>query len=106
MVPSAERQAGVMSAIYGPQGAKAGFTAGTCVDDLLAAIDALAASGVEVVILGCTELPLLLPHASVTTSQGRVVMLIDPTDVLARHCVTRALAHPSPSHSNASLQTT
>jgi aspartate racemase len=106
VVPSAERQAGVMNAIYGPQGVKAGFTTGACVDDLLAAIDELAASGVEVVILGCTELPLLLPQATVNTSEGRAVTLIDPTDVLARHCVARALAHPVPSHSNASLQTT
>jgi len=85
---------------------KAGFTTGACVDDLMAAIDELAARGVEVVVLGCTELPLLLPHASVNTYQGQLVTLIDPTDVLARHCVARALAHSSPSHSNASLQTT
>ena len=106
VVPSTERQAGVMNAIYGPQGVKAGFTTGACVDDLMVAVDELAASGVEVVILGCTELPLLLPQATVNTSEGRAVTLIDPTDVLARHCVARALAHPVPSHSNASLQTT
>ncbi len=106
VVPSTEQQARVMNAIYGPQGVKAGFTAGACIDDLMAAIAELAARGVEAVILGCTELPLLLPHASVNTSEGRLVTLIDPTDVLAQHCVARALAHPSPSHSNASLQTT
>ncbi|KWO35525.1 aspartate racemase [Burkholderia sp. MSMB1459WGS] len=103
VVPSPERQADVMNAIYGPRGVKAGFTTGACVDDLTAAINEMAADGVDVVILGCTELPLILPHSSATTAQGHTVTLVDPTDVLARHCVARALGQSY--LSNASTQT-
>lgn len=104
VVPSPERQADVMNAIYGPQGVKAGFTTGACVDDLTAAINEMAADGVDVVILGCTELPLILPQSRATTAQGHTVTLVDPTDVLARHCVARALGQSR--LSNASTQTT
>jgi aspartate racemase len=62
IVPRPPLQARVMDAIYGNEGVKPGFTTGQCQSDIAAAIDALIAEGVEVVILGCTELP-LLPHA-------------------------------------------
>ena len=50
-----------MEAIYGKAGVKAGFTAGQCKEDIDAAVDALIADGVNVIVLGCTELPILLP---------------------------------------------
>ncbi|WP_144151770.1 aspartate/glutamate racemase family protein [Paraburkholderia sp. BCC1885] len=91
VVPGDEQQARVMQAIYGNRGAKAGFTSGECVDDVMAAVDELSERGVEVILLGCTELPLLLPEGSIYSGSGRVVHLVDPTDILARRCVAYAL---------------
>ncbi|MBD9534223.1 aspartate/glutamate racemase family protein, partial [Comamonas sp. CMM01] len=82
----------VMEAIYGTAGVKAGFTTGRCLDDISAAIDGLIAEGVEVIVLGCTELPLLLPQGSFVGRTGTRVSLVDPTDVLARQCVALATA--------------
>jgi aspartate racemase len=85
IAPSAASQARLMNAIYGPRGAKAGHLSGECCDDLAAAVDDLVAQGVQVIVLACTELPLLAYPG------GRVVRLVDPTDVLARRCVAHAL---------------
>ena len=76
-----------MRAIYGEQGVKAGHTGGQCRDDLLQALENVVEKGAEVVILGCTELPLILPDADEFVVAGKSVALIDPTDTLARKCV-------------------
>ncbi|WP_028225372.1 cysteate racemase [Paraburkholderia ferrariae] len=89
IVPEPALQARVMAAIYGVQGVKAGHTTGPCQDDVAAALEGLIEAGVEAVILGCTELPLLLPQETFVGRRARV-RLIDPTDVLARQCVARA----------------
>ncbi|MEM5295866.1 amino acid racemase [Burkholderia sp. JPY481] len=91
IAPSAAAQARLMNAIYGPRGAKAGHTSGECCDDLAAAVDDLVARGVLVIVLACTELPLLLHEQALACAGGRVVRLVDPTDVLARRCVEYAL---------------
>ncbi|MGF6966976.1 aspartate racemase [Paraburkholderia sp. WC7.3g] len=91
IAPSAAAQARLMNAIYGPRGAKAGQTSGECCDDLAAAVDDLVARGVQVIVLACTELPLLLREPVLVCPGGRVVRLVDPTDVLARRCVAYAL---------------
>jgi aspartate racemase len=90
IVPEPALQARVMAAIYGAQGVKAGHTTGPCQDDIAAALEGLIEAGVEAVILGCTELPLLLPQETFVGRRGACVRLIDPTDVLARQCVARA----------------
>lgn len=90
VVPTPKLQERVMNAIYGPEGVKAGFTSAASVADVDAAIDDLVAQGAEIVILGCTELPLLLPDAERTTPRGQRVALVDPTDILARRCVAAA----------------
>ncbi|MGF6597851.1 aspartate racemase [Paraburkholderia sp. GAS448] len=90
VVPGPALQARVMDAIYGKEGVKAGFTTGQCQDDIASAVDGLIAQGVEVIILGCTELPLLLPHKEFVGANGTLVSLVDPTDVLARQCVAYA----------------
>nr|WP_318298070.1 amino acid racemase [Paraburkholderia bannensis] len=90
VAPGAALQARVMAAIYGKQGVKAGFTSGPCFDDIASALDGLIAEGVEVVILGCTELPLLLAGGAYQSASGARVTLIDPTDVLAKRCVAFA----------------
>ncbi|MFT4069328.1 amino acid racemase [Paraburkholderia sp.] len=91
IAPSAPAQARLMNAIYGPRGAKAGFTSGECCDDLAAAVDDLVARGVQVIVLACTELPLLLRDAVIACPGGRVLRVVDPTEVLARRCVAYAL---------------
>jgi aspartate racemase len=48
-------------------------------------VAALAARGAEVVVLGCTELPLVLP------ADAAPVPVLDPTEVLARRAVALAL---------------
>jgi aspartate racemase len=93
-VPQPALQTRVMTAIYGLQGVKAGFTSGQCVDDIGAAIDDLVLQGVEVIILGCTELPVLLARRELTSECGQRVTLIDPTEILAMRCVSEAMAVP------------
>lgn len=88
LVPDDEHQNLVMSAIYGAHGVKAGFTEGACVDELLRALASLARRGAEVVILGCTELPLLLKQDDAFPAGGRTVVILDPTEILAKKCVS------------------
>jgi aspartate racemase len=88
LVPDAENQQRVMNAIYGPKGVKAGFTSGECADDLLGALASLVRRGAEVIVLGCTELPLILAQNEAFPVAGRTVAVLDPTDILARKCVS------------------
>jgi len=88
LVPDPENQALVMEAIYGEQGVKAGFTAGTCVDDLRRARASRVSRGAEVIILGCTELPLLIAQNDAFPVAGKTVVVVDPTEILARKCVS------------------
>lgn len=91
--PDQAHQARVMAAIYGEQGAKAGFTDGQCRDDLLAGAEHLVCDqGAQVLILGCTELPLILAENEAFEIAGQTVALVDPSAVLARKCVALALA--------------
>lgn len=90
VVPNPALQANVMEAIFGHQGVKAGFTTGICQSQIMTAVDGFIAQGVEVVILGCTELPLLLPQGDFTGSNGGRVYLVDPSDLLAKRCVAYA----------------
>ena len=92
VVPSPALQERVMEAIYGKHGVKAGLTTGQCQEDIAAAMEGLIAEGVEVVVLGCTELPLLLTGSEFVGSGGARVRLVDPTDVLARRCIAYALS--------------
>ncbi|QMV71100.1 aspartate/glutamate racemase family protein [Sphingobacterium paramultivorum] len=61
IIPDEENQNHVMESIYGQQGVKAGYRTGTCKENILKAADFLARKGAKVLILGCTELPLLFP---------------------------------------------
>lgn len=92
LTPEPAWQARVMAAIYGEQGVKAGHTSGPCVDDLHAAIVHLAARGATVMILGCTELPMLLGQQHGYDAAGIAVDLVDPTLVMARRCIALARA--------------
>ena len=92
LVPDADQQAQVMSAIYGPSGVKAGFTSGPCASQVQAALAHLVDRGAQAVILGCTELPLVLAASEAMEVAGRRVRVVDPTELLAGRCVTLALA--------------
>lgn len=87
IVPGVDYQALVMDSIYGARGIKAGFTEGICKDQLLLAAEHLCESGAEVLILGCTELPLVLEHSKAYMINGHQVVLIDPTTLLAIKCI-------------------
>ena len=90
-VPDAEHQERVMAAIYGPKGAKAGFTDGVCRDDLVSAAEYMVKTyDCNVLILGCTELPLILDEGDMEVA-GKTVFVIDPTSALARRVVKTAL---------------
>ena len=84
-VPDEEHQERVMAAIYGPLGAKAGYTTGQCRDDLVSAAEYLVKTyDCNCLILGCTELPLILDECDDFPCAGKTVSLIDPTSALAR----------------------
>ena len=87
IVPDEENQKRVMNAIYGPRGVKAGFTEGECVEDLLLALTSLVGRGADAIVLGCTELPLLLKQNEKFPVAGKTVVVLDPTEILARACV-------------------
>ncbi|MBT0960820.1 aspartate/glutamate racemase family protein [Denitromonas sp. IR12] len=86
LVPDGAVQASVMEAIYGRRGVKAGFTRGACAAHLVDAIVHLQSCGAEVIVLGCTELPLI----ELTNIDAQRLPLIDPTAILARCCVALA----------------
>lgn len=90
--PDEEHQARVMAAIYGPQGAKAGYTDGVCREDLVSAAEYLVKTyDCNCLILGCTELPLILDEDDHFPVAGKTVCVVDPTAVLARKVVAVAL---------------
>ncbi|WP_439865348.1 amino acid racemase [Pseudomonas antarctica] len=93
MVPAADYQSLVMEAIYAPHGIKAGFTDGICKDQLLMAVEHLCELGAGVVILGCTELPLVLNHSTSYSVKNHQVALVDPTTLLALKCIKLAGEH-------------
>lgn len=94
IVPPLAMQARVMNAIYGSRGIKAGFTSGECADDIISAVESLLAQDVDVILLACTELPLLFPDATTVTRAGRTAHLVDPTEVLAKFCIEFVLGKP------------
>ena len=79
--PEPDAQKKVMEAIYGERGIKAGHCDGGPRELLKAAAQSLVARGAQLVIMGCTEIPLALQSGDVP------VPLIDATAVLARAAV-------------------
>lgn len=88
VVPDKEHQAMVMEAIYGEKGVKAGFTDGHCKEVLLKAAEHLVRDkGAQALILGCTELPLILEETdNIKLGDGHAA-IVDPTASLARRVV-------------------
>jgi len=90
IVPDEKNQGYVMESIYGKDGVKAGYTDGNCRKNILKSADFVIKKGAEVVILGCTELPLIFPNESDIIKGSQKIPLIDPTLVLARKIVSVA----------------
>jgi len=104
ILPTEASQKRVMNAIYGAHGVKAGYTTGECIDDIMAAVDDLTLRGVKVIVLGCTELPLLLSQGEIHCAGGRTVCLVDPTDILARRCIAYARGEALPAATEAEAE--
>lgn len=84
ITPDEAAQETVMNAIYGEQGIKAGYTQGKPRDDILEVAKALINRGAEAIIIGCTEVSLVL------TQEDLPVPLIDALQVLAAVAVRKA----------------
>jgi len=76
--------------IYGERGVKAGFTQGESRDDLKLSLAHLVERGADAVILGCTEMPLLIAPSVSMSVAGRGIVVLGPTDILAKRCVALA----------------
>jgi len=87
IIPDETHQEMVMQAIYGENGVKAGITRGEPEEKLLQAASFLVSQGARVLILGCTELPLLLAENEKYVIAGKEIVILDPTNILARKCV-------------------
>ena len=77
-----EQEGLVMETIVGAQGVKAGYTSGVARQLAEEAARRLVERGAEALVLGCTELPLVLLGAE-TRLAGRTVALVDPTRAVA-----------------------
>jgi len=86
IVPHADiQEQAVMQSIYGPSGIKAGFVGLGPRRLLLKAGNHLVSKGAEALILGCTEIPLVL------TKQRFTVPVINPTEILAARAVSLSM---------------
>lgn len=91
MVPDATHQDLLMNAIYGDKGVKAGFTDGICVDEFRQVLRHVISAGAELVILACTELPLLSARIDIDSKNREDVQILDPGEILALKCVKECL---------------
>lgn len=86
LVPDKEFQEMVMAVIYSPEGVKAGFDKEFCRQKLDCVVEHLRDNGGEAIILGCTELPLVLPATTGRITDPAFLPVFDPTDILAGRC--------------------
>ncbi len=84
LLPDRESQKELMEIIYGDRGIKLGFTQEPTRRRTLSIAQPLVAHGAEAIILGCTELPLVLSEQDIS------VPLIDPLQILAMAVVREA----------------
>ncbi|MBK1896554.1 cysteate racemase [Chryseobacterium paridis] len=87
VIPDELHQEYVMESIYGKEGVKAGYTEGACKNNILKAARYLMNSNAHVIILGCTELPLMFQDQEFLINDNKEVPLVDPTLILAKECV-------------------
>ena len=91
IVPDPRHQELLMSVIYGDKGVKAGYSDGPCLDDFQRVLEHVINAGSELVILGCTELPLLSKRIKASRAGSGIVSMLDPGEVLAIRCVELAV---------------
>ena len=84
VVPDEAHQGLVMNAIYA---VKAGNTEGTNLEEFRLALAHIINAGAELVILGCTELPLLSARIEMNSEGIESTPVLDPGEILARKCV-------------------
>lgn len=87
LVPDENFQEMVMAVIYGPKGVKAGFDQDFCRHQLYKVVDHMQSNGCEAIILGCTELPLVLSASDGLATETSSIPILDPTEILAGKCV-------------------
>lgn len=93
MVPDTDNQENVMASIYGEKGVKAGYTQGSCKVDIMKAVDYLKTEKAEVLILGCTELPLLFPNETeIKVGEKNIHLMDPPTLILAQEITSMAIS--------------
>ncbi|WP_026810772.1 cysteate racemase [Arenibacter latericius] len=90
VVPDETHQNLVMESIYGEMGVKAGYTSGLCKEQINGGVNHLIKKNAQVIILGCTELPLLFPQNQGYNDTKFSIELIDPTLILAKKVVQLA----------------
>jgi aspartate racemase len=90
LVPDAADQARVMAAIHAIKGSAAGPQRARIGEDLRTMGERLAAAGAQGVVLGCTEVPLVLSAGSLS------VPVFDAVLILARAAITAAGREPAP----------
>ena len=84
ITPTKKEQAKVMEAVFGKRGVKAGFTKGRPRKLVLDIARRLIKRGAEVVIAGCTEIPLVL------RDEDLPVPLIEPMRIAAQASIVKA----------------
>ena len=84
ITPDEDAQKKVMNAIYGRRGIKAGYTWGSPRKNILEVAEVLVKEGAEAIIVGCTEISLVLNQEDLSVS------LIDPLQILAEAVVKKA----------------
>ncbi|MDO5968592.1 amino acid racemase [Flavivirga aquimarina] len=93
VIPDETHQNYVMESIYGKFGVKAGYTDGLCKEQILNGVNHLIKREAQVIILGCTELPLLFPENKELRDGKKSVELVDPTLILAKKVVNLATSN-------------
>ena len=84
LAPTDEEQEQVTEAIFGEKGIKAGYTAGSARETVISMAQALIMRGVQAVIAGCTEIPLVITDSDIP------VPLIEPMSIAAEVCIREA----------------
>lgn len=90
IIPDMDGQKNLMESIYGRKGIKAGYLTGYSKDLILTVADDLIRKGADIIIGGCTEIPLALKQEDIK------VPFIDSLAVLAEAAVVKAGLTPKP----------
>ena len=83
IVPDEQHRQNIMNAIYGNQGIKAGYKKETA-ESIQFAVNQLLDSGAEAIVIGCTEIPLIIDYLEIP------VPIVNPTRILARRSIEMA----------------